>query len=147
VPILPHEVKAVLTGWELLYVLVVHPEHLPSWPNNISKQHLLKRWKTSYMRIRRAVLATFSMLTTRCINNCPFQDKNHTILSMNLLRSFRSMLEGWTRPTTEVLQKICEDKRFSLSWLKKHINRSPTHWNYTAIHAKLLSKNGQTNTL
>jgi len=27
-------------GWELLYVLVVHPEQLPSWPNN-SKQHKL----------------------------------------------------------------------------------------------------------
>jgi len=26
--------------WELLYILVVHPEQQPSWPNN-SKQHKL----------------------------------------------------------------------------------------------------------
>jgi len=30
----------ITLGWELLYVLVVDPEQLPSWPNN-SKQHKL----------------------------------------------------------------------------------------------------------
>ena len=108
-------------GWELLFVLVDHPEQYLSRPNN-SKQHMLKWWKASCMRIRWMVVLMLSMLIAHCINNCPSQDKNNTILAMNPLRFFRSM---WKDGLVERVKCI---KKFQLSWLKKHIKRNPMHY-------------------